>query len=133
MESRIKATATGVTETTVSRSTIGPDSQPARRKEAPVPLVRVPQSVMVIGREPQQILETVPIAQAFDIVFVEPLEQAYSMVKQASPDLIVLWLPIDDQYACQVLSMLKMDPDTCQIPLLTYDAGCEQAPAAEMN
>jgi len=133
MESRITARETGATETSVSRSTMAPGAQPGRHQDAPLPIIRVPRSVMVIGRQPQQVLETTGIADAFDVVFVETLEQGYSMVRQAQPDLIVLWMPIDDLYACQVLSMLKLDEATCQIPLVTYDACCLQASAASMN
>ena len=126
---------TNATETRVSRSTVATGSQPGCHKQVPVPMRRVPRSVMVIGRlpQPQHLLDTVANAQAYDVVIVEPLEQAYSKVKQVLPDLIVLCLPIDDLDACQVLSMLKLDQATSRIPVVTYEASCEQVSAAPMN
>ena len=135
MKSRIESGLVNTTGTRVSRSTNATGSEPCCHKQVvPVPMRRVPRSVVVIGRQPQhQVLDAVANAPAFDVVFLEPLEQAYSKVKQVSPDLIVLWLPIDDLHACQVLSMLKLDQATSGIPLVTYDASCEQVSAATMN
>ena len=126
---------TNATETRVSRSTISTGSHRGRHPEAPVPSRRAPRSVMVIGRQPplQEVLNAVETTHAYDVVFVETLEQAYSTVKQVSPDLIVLWLPIDDLHACRVLSMLKLDQTTARIPLVTYEAPWERGPEAPMN
>jgi DNA-binding response OmpR family regulator len=56
----------------------------------------------------------------YDVVFVESGAHAYSQVKRVQPDLVILCLRIDDADGFAVLSMLKMDDETRQIPVLTY-------------
>jgi len=57
-----------------------------------------------------------------EVIFVESLEHAYSRVKTLIPDLVILFLTIDDAAACQVLSMLKLDRETSGIPVVTWVA-----------
>ncbi len=40
-------------------------------------------------------------------------------IKKNRPDLVILCLDLDNPVAFQALSMLKLDPDTAPIPLLT--------------
>jgi PleD family two-component response regulator len=66
------------------------------------------------------LLETVLAAGRYDIVFVESSEHAYSQIKRAQPNLVILCMRIDDREGFQVLSMLKLDDETRRIPVLTY-------------
>jgi hypothetical protein len=52
-----------------------------------------------------------------DVVSVESIERGYSRIKHIAPDSIVVLVGIDDVPACRLLSMLKLDGDTCAIPL----------------
>ncbi len=90
--------------------------------------VRVPttvrptsQQVVVVSKQSQLngLLETVLDAGQYDIVFVESTEHAYSHIKRSTPHLIIVCLDIDDLDGFQVLSMLKLDPQTRDIPLVT--------------
>ena len=54
------------------------------------------------------------------VVIVESTAHAYSKIKRALPDVIVMCLSSDDIDACQVLSMLALDRETSRIPVLTY-------------
>ena len=70
----------------------------------------------------------------YDVVFVESSEHAYSQIKILQPHLIILCMRIEDLDGFQVLSMLKLDEDTCKIPVLTYTTefegqSVERAPA----
>jgi DNA-binding NarL/FixJ family response regulator len=67
----------------------------------------------------QLILDTVLTTFEHDVVFVEPVAQAYSNIKRAAPDLVVMCLSSDDIDACRVLSMLALDSETARIPVLT--------------
>lgn len=58
----------------------------------------------------------------YDVVFVEAVASAYSQVRRIQPNLVILCLRIGDLDAFQLLSMLKLDPDTRAIPVLTYTA-----------
>jgi CheY-like chemotaxis protein len=66
------------------------------------------------------ILESVLDAGRYDMVFVEPGERAYSQIKKVLPNLVILCTRIERLDGFQVLSMLKLDPETRDIPVLTY-------------
>lgn len=66
------------------------------------------------------VLETVMDAGHYNVVFVESCERAYSQVKRLQPELVILCVRIDDAAGFNVLSMLKLDGETRDIPVLTY-------------
>src|SRR6266704_2807188 len=68
------------------------------------------------------LLETVLDAGHYDVVFVEPSTHAYSQIKRVQPNLVILCLHLDNPEGFQVLSMLKLDNETRDIPVLTYAA-----------
>jgi len=80
------------------------------------------QKVVIVNGSTEMLglLETVLDAGHYDVVFVESSEHGYSHVKQVQPDLVILCMRIEDADGFQVLSMLKLDPETRQIPVLTY-------------
>ncbi len=82
----------------------------------------VTQKVVIVNDSPEILeqLETVLEAGHYDVVFVESNQHAYSQVKRVQPDLVILCMRIDDMEGFQVLSMLKLDRDTRDIPVLTY-------------
>jgi PleD family two-component response regulator len=99
-------------------------SDPATRARATQKVVIVNDSSGVLGQ-----LETVLEAGRYDVVFVESNQHAYSQVRRIQPDLVILCIRIDDMDAFRVLSMLKLDRETRDIPVLTYttDDDCEDA------
>lgn len=77
--------------------------------------------VIVNGRSRMsELLEHAVDAGQYDVVFVESVGHAYSQIKKIQPDLVVISIHLDDLDAFGVLSMLKLDPETRRIPLLTY-------------
>ena len=70
------------------------------------------------------LVDTVLEAGHYDVVFVESTLHAYSQIKRVQPDLVILCVRIDDVDTFQVLSMLKLDADTRDIPVVTY-ANCD--------
>ena len=80
------------------------------------------QKVVVVNgnTEVLGLLETVLDAGRYDVVFVESNEHAYSQIKRVQPNLVILCIRIQDMEGFQVLSMLKLDADTRDIPVLTY-------------
>ena len=70
-------------------------------------------------------LESVLDAGRYDMVFVEPGERAYSQIKKVLPNLVILCTRIERLEGFQILTMLKLDPDTCDIPVLTYTTESE--------
>jgi two-component system alkaline phosphatase synthesis response regulator PhoP len=65
-------------------------------------------------------LESVLDAGRYDMVFVESGDRAYSRIKQVLPLLVILCTRIDELEGFQLLTMLKLDPDTRHVPVLTY-------------
>ena len=85
------------------------------------------QKVVIVNGSPAilELLETVLEAGRYDIVFVESSAHAYSQIKRVKPNLVILCVRIDAMETFQVLSMLKLDDETRDIPLLTYTADVE--------
>src|SRR5438094_1296396 len=80
------------------------------------------QKVVIVNGSPEilELLETVLDAGRYDVVFVESSQHAYSQIKRVQPNLVILCVRIDDGDGFQVLSMLKLDAATREIPVLTY-------------
>src|SRR5262245_1650328 len=80
------------------------------------------QKVVIVNGDAQilELLETVLDAGHYDVVFVESSAHAYSQIKRVQPNLVILCVRIDDLDGFQVLSMLKLDAATRDIPVLTY-------------
>lgn len=65
-------------------------------------------------------LETVLDAGRYDMVFVESSDRAYSQIKKVVPNLVILCTRIEELEGFQLLTMLKLDAETKNIPVLTY-------------
>lgn len=80
------------------------------------------QKVVIVNGSPEilELIETALDAGRYDIVFVESTEHAYSQIKRVQPNLVILCVRIQDMDGFQVLSMLKLDEETRDIPVLTY-------------
>ena len=90
----------------------------ADTNRAAVPVQKV---VVVNGNtEVLGMLETVLDAGRYDMVFVESGERAYSQVKKLLPNLVILCTRIEQLDGFQLLTMLKLDDETRDIPVLTY-------------
>src|SRR5262249_10033557 len=92
-----------------------------------IPTTTAQKVVIVNGSaEILELLETVLDAGHYDVVFVESSQHAYSQIKRVQPHLVILCVRIEDADGFQVLSMLKLDADTRNIPVLTYTTEYEQ-------
>jgi PleD family two-component response regulator len=80
------------------------------------------QKVVIVNgsTEMLELLETVLDAGHYDVVFVESSDHAYSQIKRVQPNLVILCVRIDEMDGLHVLSMLKLDAETKDIPVLTY-------------
>jgi CheY-like chemotaxis protein len=76
-------------------------------------------------------VDTVLEAGHYDVVFVESTDHAYSQIKRVQPNLVILCVRVDSMDTFRVLSMLKLDADTRDIPLVTYTMGCDGDEAEE--
>jgi PleD family two-component response regulator len=80
------------------------------------------QKVVIVNGslEIMELLEMALEAGRYDIVFVENNEHAYSQIKRVQPNLVILCVRIEEMDGFQILSMLKLDDETREIPVLTY-------------
>ena len=80
------------------------------------------QKVVVVdgNAEVLGMLEAVLDAGRYDMVFVESSNNAYTQIKKVIPNLVIVCARIEHLEAFQLLTMLKLDPDTSDIPVLTY-------------
>ena len=58
-----------------------------------------------------------------NVIVVESIERAYSRITQAPPDVVVLFMNIDDVDACQLLSMLQSDRGLRGVSVVTCTTG----------
>ena len=91
-------------------------AQTNRMTAAPVQkVVVVNGSTEVLG-----VLETVLDAGRYDMVFVESSDRAYAQIKKTLPNLVILCTRIESLEGFHLLTMLKLDDETRDIPVLTY-------------
>jgi two-component system, OmpR family, phosphate regulon response regulator PhoB len=85
------------------------------------------QTVLIVNGDSDvlEVLEPVLDAGNYDVVFVESTAHAYSQIRRVQPDLVILCVRIDEPEGFQVLSMLKLDAETRNIPVVTYTSQFE--------
>jgi CheY-like chemotaxis protein len=83
---------------------------------------RPTQKVVVVNgtSDVLDLLESVLDGGRYDLLFADAFQHAYSLVVKEQPNLVVLCTAIDRTDGFQLLSMLKLDPQTRQIPVVTY-------------
>jgi CheY-like chemotaxis protein len=65
-------------------------------------------------------LESVLDGTRYEVTLVDSPSQAYPHIRSAQPHLVILCVRIDDAETLRVLSMLKLDTGTRDIPVLTF-------------
>ena len=56
----------------------------------------------------------------YNSVVVESMARGYSRIKELAPDAIIVLVDMEDPAVCQLLSMLTIDRDTSDIPIVTW-------------
>jgi hypothetical protein len=80
---------------------------------------RQPRSVVAVSEHPErpELLDALLVnGNDYDAVFLESVAAGYSRIKEVTPDLIV-FMGLDDTAVCQLLTLLKLDGDTSEIPV----------------
>jgi PleD family two-component response regulator len=100
-----------------SSSTTGTDQHPPVSRAG-----GAAQKVLIVNGSSDvlETLEPVLAAGNYDVVFVEASAHAYSQIKRVLPDLVILCVEMNDAEGLNVLSMLKLDGETTNIPVMTY-------------
>jgi PleD family two-component response regulator len=94
---------------------------------------RTTQQVLIVNGSSDvlEVLEPVLDAGNYDVVFVESSAHAYSQIRRVQPDLVILCLELEDSEGLRVLSMLKLDAETRDIPVVTYTSAGGDEPEEE--
>ena len=102
------------------------------RLEVPSAIGGSERVVIVNGSaEALELVETVLDSGHYNIVFVESSAHAYSQIKRVQPNLVILCMGVVDNEALQVLSMLKLDAETRNIPVMTWTTDRQRAQEAD--
>lgn len=93
---------------------------------------RSTQKVLIVNGNSDvlELLEPVLDAGNYDVVFVEAIAHAYSQIKRVQPDLVILCVRMDDADGLTVLSMLKLDAETRDIPVVTFTSAPDEDTAS---
>jgi CheY-like chemotaxis protein len=80
------------------------------------------QLAVFIGGGTNALAHVEPIldGRAYDVEFVDMNDEPYATVAALKPDIVVINLELDDEAGFQLLTMLRLDPETAQIPVLSY-------------
>ena len=65
-------------------------------------------------------VEPILSGRAYDVEFVAANDEPYATIAALKPDIIVVNLSLDNESGFQLLTMLRLDPETAQIPVLSY-------------
>ena len=86
-----------------------------------------PQTVAVVNGSPEMVLLLDGVVEpgAYRVEFVGLGRRVHSRIRAMAPDLIVLCTRIDEPAGFQLLTMLKLDAATRDIPVLTFTTECE--------
>jgi CheY-like chemotaxis protein len=88
----------------------------------PVARPHVLRTVIVVGQPGQELPDSALETIDYDIVVLEPMAHAYSQIKRVQPMLVLITMSFDDMQGCQLMSMLRLDPETASIPIRAYAA-----------
>jgi PleD family two-component response regulator len=80
------------------------------------------QLAVFIGGGPEVLahIEPILIGRAYDIEFVAMDDEPYATVAALKPDVVVVNLDLKNDAGFQLLTMLRLDPETALIPVLSY-------------
>jgi PleD family two-component response regulator len=70
-------------------------------------------------------LEPILDPGGYEVQFLDAGDSPFTVIRLAQPDLVVLTLRIEDLESFTLLSMLKLDPETSHIQVLTYSTEFE--------
>ena len=72
------------------------------------------------GADALAVVEPALEGRAYEIEFVDADDEPYATITALRPDLVVVSLDLDDLGGFQLLTMLRLDPETAEIPVLSY-------------
>lgn len=92
------------------------------------------QTALVVGGGPDVLEAVEPMLDGarWSIEFVDMTDEPYATVVALQPDLVVVHLGLDEPAGFGLLSMLRLDPRTRGIPVLSYVGEGEDATSTDL-
>lgn len=80
------------------------------------------QLAVFVGGGPDALAVVEPIlsGRAYDLEFVDFDDEPYGTILALKPDIVVVSLDLSSEAGFRLLTMLRLDPDTVRIPVLSY-------------
>lgn len=72
------------------------------------------------GTEALAVVEPILSGRAYAIEFVDNDDEPYGTILALKPDVVIVSLNLEDPAGFQLLTMLRLDPETANIPVLSY-------------
>ncbi len=72
------------------------------------------------GADALAVVESTLDGRAYEVEFVDTDDEPYGTIAAMRPDLVVVSLDLADLAGFQLLTMLRLDPRTAGIPVLSY-------------
>src|SRR3712207_768820 len=72
------------------------------------------------GTDALAFVEPILTGRAYDVEFVDADDEPYATIAALKPDIVVVSLDMDNETGFQLLTMLRLDAETAQIPVLSY-------------
>jgi PleD family two-component response regulator len=72
------------------------------------------------GTDALAFVEPILSGRAYDIEFVDSDDEPYATIAALKPDIVVVSLDMEHEAGFHLLTMLRLDPETAQIPVLSY-------------
>jgi PleD family two-component response regulator len=72
------------------------------------------------GTDALAFVEPILSGRSYEVEFVDNDDEPYATIAALKPDIVVVSLDMDNEAGFQLLTMLRLDPGTAQIPVLSY-------------
>src|SRR5262245_34373153 len=85
------------------------------------------------GTDALAYVEPILSGRSYDVEFVDSDDEPYATIAALKPDIVVVSLDMDREAGFQLLTMLRLDPNTAQIPVLSYLHEIDASAASDTN
>jgi PleD family two-component response regulator len=85
------------------------------------------------GTDALAYVEPILSGRSYDVEFVDSNDEPYATIAALKPDVVVVSLDLDSEASFQLLTMLRLDPATAQIPVLSYLHEVDASAAGDAN
>lgn len=85
------------------------------------------------GADALAYVEPILSGRSYDVEFVDSDDEPYGTIVALKPDIVVVSLDMDQAAGFHLLTMLRLDPETAQIPVLSYLHDGEAASAGDAS